>query len=230
MFQDGMVRPGMRVLDMSGAELGMVEQLFVSPDGRSCRLVLGGGQVRVPGDLVGSVRGDEIRLKLSVDTVRSTAWGAVPSDYVAAQSFELRGSAVDAGDTLIVPRHEERLQVEKTMREVGRVSVSKRVVEETQTVPVEVNREVYEVRRVEVNRPWQQGDDAPRTEGDTMIVPIISEKIEVIRRRVVTGELHLTKRLVTEQREITESVRREEVEVTGPPGVIQGDAGPVPAS
>jgi uncharacterized protein (TIGR02271 family) len=230
MFQEGTVRPGMRVLDMSGTELGTVEQLFLSPDGGSYRLVLGGGQIRVPGDLVDSVRGDELRLALRADTVRSTAWGPVPSDYVAAESFELRGGGVDAGETLIVPRHEERLQVDTVMREVGQVSVSKRVVEEVQTIPVEVNREVYEVRRVDVNRPWQQGDDAPRTEGDTMIVPIISEKIEVIRRRVVTGELHLTKRLVTEQREITESVRREEVEVTGPPGVIQGDAGSVPAS
>jgi stress response protein YsnF len=54
--------------------------------------------------------------------------------------------------------------------------------------------------------------------------------IEILRRRVVTSELHLTRRLVSEQREITETVRREEVDVTGPPGVVQGDAGPVPAS
>ncbi|MDP9378701.1 MAG: YsnF/AvaK domain-containing protein [Chloroflexota bacterium] len=226
MLQQGAtIRPGMRVQDMSGVDLGTVEQVLVSPDGQNYRLLLNNGQVRVPGDLVGSVQGDQIRLKLSAQTIESTTWGDMPADYTAAQSFQLQGPDLDVGDTLRVERFEENLRVEKTLSEVGSINVRKRVVEEPQTLTVDVNREVYDVQQVAVERAWQPGDDAPHNEGDTIVIPIISERLEVIRRKVVTGELRLTKRMETEQRQITEMVRREVVEVDGPEGVIRGQAG-----
>jgi uncharacterized protein (TIGR02271 family) len=231
MLQQGTtIRPGMRVLDMNGAELGTVEQLLVSPDGQSYRLVLNNGQIRVPGDLVGSVQGDALRLKLSADTIRTTTWGDLPSDYTSAQAFELRGPDLDAGDRLTVQRFEENLVADKTLTEVGTINVRKRVVEEPQTLTVDVNREVYDVQQVQVERPWQPEDDAPRNEGETIVIPIITEKLEVMRRKVVTGELRLTKRLVTEQRQITETVRKEVVEVDDPTGRAQGQASPTGAS
>ncbi len=217
------IRPGMIVQDMSGDTVGAVEQVLASPDGQSCWLVLDGGRMNIPGEVVGAVTEDEVRIsQMSADTIRSTAWGGVPADYAATENFAFQHGATatddDSTDTehIVVQRYEEDLAVDKHVTEVGQVSVSKRVVEEPQTVLVDVNRQEWDVERVDVERAWQQGDDAPRTEGDTIIVPIIAEKLEVMRRRVVIGEVRLTKRVSTEQREITETVRREVVEVSGP--------------
>ena len=221
MLQQQAIRPGMRVQDMTGAELGTVEQVLASADGQSYRLLLNNGQIRIPGDLVAGVQGDLIRLKLSADTVRGTAWGDLPSGFVPVESVAVTGADLD--DTLTVRRYEENLLVDKRLAEVGAVNVRKRVVEEPQTLTVDVNRDEYVVERVAVERPWQPGDDAPRMEGDTTVVSIISEKLEVMRRRVVVGELRLTRRVVTEQRQITETVRREVVEVDGPAGRVHGD-------
>lgn len=221
MLQQATLRPGMRVEDSDGRDLGTVDQVYASPDGSSYRLVLANGAVRVPGDLVGSIRDDVVRLKLSADTVRSTQWGELPSDYAVVNTYELRGPVLDVGDTETIRRYEERLLVDKEFREVGQIQVRKRVVEEPQTLSVDVARELWDVEEVEVNRPWKQGDDTPYNEGDTIIVPIIGEKVEVIRRRVVTGELRLTKRTETVPRQITETVRKEIVEVEGPEEYIR---------
>lgn len=217
------IRPGMIVQDMSGDTVGTVEQVLASPDGQICWLVLDGGRMNIPGEVVGAVTEDEVRIsQMSADTIRTTAWGGVPAGYSATENFDFQpGATATDGDStdvehIVVQRYEEDLVVDKHLTEVGQVSVSKRVVEEPQTVLVDVNRQEWDVERTDVERAWQQGDDAPRTEGDTIIVPIIAEKLEVMRRRVVIGEVRLTKRVSTEQREITETVRREVVEVSGP--------------
>lgn len=216
------IRPGMAVLDMSGATVGIVEQVQASPDGQSYQLLLDGGQMVIEGTLVDSVRGDQVWLRMNTDTLDATAGTGMRTEYIAtasegAQSTSATGSAVDTdADHIVVERYEEDLVVNKRLTEVGQVSVTKRVVEEPQTVLVDIERQEWDVVRTDVERPWQQGDDAPRTEGDTIIVPIIAEKLEVMRRRVVVGEVRLTKRVSTEQREITETVRREVVEVSGP--------------
>lgn len=216
------IRPGMTVLDMNGATVGTVEQVLASPDGQSYQILLNEGQMIIEGALVDSVNGDQVSVRMNTDTLDATAGTGMPTEYLATdtagtQMTGTAGSTVDDdADHIVVERYEEDLVVNKRLVEVGQVSVSKRVVEEPQTVVVDIERQEWDVVRTDVERAWQQGDDAPRTEGDTIIVPIIAEKLEVMRRRVVIGEVRLTKRVSTEQREITETVRREVVEVSGP--------------
>ena len=216
------IRPGMTVLDMNGATVGTVEQVLASPDGQSYQILLNEGQMIIEGALVDSVNGDQVSVRMNTDTLDATAGTGMPTEYLATDTAgtQMTGTpgstvATDA-DHIVVERYEEDLVVSKRLVEVGQVSVSKRVVEEPQTLVVDIERQEWDVVRTDVERAWQQGDDAPRTEGDTIIVPIIAEKLEVMRRRVVIGEVRLTKRVSTEQREITETVRREVVEVSGP--------------
>lgn len=221
MQPQGILRPGMIVRDMQGNQIGMVEEVFGSPDQQDYRLIMNNGKVRIAPDLVSRVRGDEVQVKLNRDTIESTVWRDTPADFSAVNSLQVRQADLDAGESLVVERLEESLSVDKHLSQVGEVRVTKRVVEEPQTVVVDVNRDEYDVQQVQMERPWQPGDDTPRTEGDTIVVPIISEKVEVLRRRVVVGELRLTKRTVTEQREITETVRREVVDVDGLEGRVR---------
>ena len=225
MQQPPVLRPGLRVRGSDGIDLGTVEQVLTSPDGQNVQLLLAGGQVRIPAEVIATVGADEVRLKVSADTARTTAWGEAPSGYAEAGSFQGSG-AVTEDDDITVRRYEERLNVEKRLTETGAVRVHKSVVEEPQTISVDVTRDEYVVERVPVNRAWRPGDDAPRTEGNTIVIPVVTEKLEVLRRRVVTEELRLTKRQVTEQRQITETVRREVLEVSGPvSGDVTGSAG-----
>lgn len=216
MQEQGTIRPGMRVLGSDGAEIGTIDQVLVSPDGQSARLVLADGDTRIPTDLVTYVGGNEVQIKMSAATARGTSWGDVPLDFDPTGSFPFAAAALGETETVRVQRYEEVLVPEKTMVETGAVQIRKSVVEEPQTITMPVLHEEYVVERVPVNRPWQPGDDTPRTEGATMIIPIVTEKLEVMRRKVVMEELRLTKRVVTEQRQVTGTVRKEVVEVTGP--------------
>lgn len=215
-----LLRPGMIVRDLQGHQIGTVEEVFGSPDEQDYRIVTNNGQARITPDLVNRVEDDEVHVRLNHETIGSMTWGDTPADFSAVSGLHVQQVELDAGQPLVVERLEESLTVDKQLTQVGEVRVTKRVVEEPRTIVVDVNRDEYDVQQVQTERPWQPGDDSPRTEGDTIVVPIISEKVEVLRRRVVVGELRLTKRTVTEQREITETVRREVVEVDGPEGRI----------
>ncbi|MEJ7652852.1 MAG: YsnF/AvaK domain-containing protein [Chloroflexia bacterium] len=126
------------------------------------------------------------------------------------------GGEVLSSDTTTIQRHEEQLSAEKNWVESGTLKVRKRVVEEARTLSVDLAREVYDVERTAVNRAWQPGDDAPRQEGDTLVVSVIEEVVELIRRKVVVEEVRLTKRVVTENVQQEHTIRKEVVEIEGP--------------
>jgi uncharacterized protein (TIGR02271 family) len=87
--------------------------------------------------------------------------------------------------------------------EIGAVDINKRVVEEEQTLDVPTTREEVDVRRVRVDRAAMDGDTAFQ-DGDSIRVPLRAETVE---------ELEITKRPVTETQRVSETVRRETVDV-----------------
>src|SRR5207248_10623552 len=75
-----------------------------------------------------------------------------------------------------VPVAEERLNVEKRSGQIGEVEVQKRVVEEQQTVPVELRREEVHVEQRDVpDRPLRAGEAAAFRE-ETIRVPVRGEE------------------------------------------------------
>ncbi len=216
MEQDSIVQPGMTVLDSGGAEIGVVEQVQPSPDGGGTLVLLSGatGAAPLTSDMIESVDGNNVRLRAGIPTASATS-GAQTSQSSSGSSLQGQMQVID-DDVVRVERHEENLIVDKEVAQVDTVRIHKRVVEEPQTITTELAYEEYEVERVPVNRAWKPGDDSFRQEGDVLIVPILGEVVEVMRRKVVVEELRLTKRIRTEQREVTETVRKEVVDLEGP--------------
>jgi len=111
-----------------------------------------------------------------------------------------------------VPVAEERLNVEKRAAELGEVEIRKTVQQEQVSVPVELMREEVQVQQRDVaDRPAQAGDNLFQ-EG-TIRVPVRGEEAVVTKQAVVTGEVVIDKEQLVERQNVTDTVRRERVEV-----------------
>jgi len=115
-------------------------------------------------------------------------------------------------DTLRVPVHEEQLSAERTRDQAGEVRIDKNVVEEERTLDVPVTRDEVQVRRVSTDRD-ATGDESAFTDGDTIRVPIMEERVQVTKEPRVVEEIEISKRQVTENRQVSDTVRREEINV-----------------
>ena len=117
-----------------------------------------------------------------------------------------------AAEELVVPVAEERLQVEKRQTELGAVELHKRVVEEQVSVPIELSREEVRVYKQDIpDRPAHPGEAV--FDGGTTRIPVRGEDAIVTKEAVVTGEVVLDKERVVEREQITDTVRKERVEV-----------------
>jgi uncharacterized protein (TIGR02271 family) len=112
----------------------------------------------------------------------------------------------------VVPVIAEELVAGTKAVKTGAVRVHKRIQERTERIEMPLLHETVDVRRVVVNRVV---DTPPgvRTEGDTIIVPVLEEEIIVSKRLVLKEEFHLTRRRVKNQTVKDVVIRREEAEV-----------------
>lgn len=133
------------------------------------------------------------------------------TDYVVAQPVQTQTTDVVDDDTLRVRRYEEELQAQKVAREAGAVRVSKDVVEEQQTLEVPVTREEVHVRSVTVDRAATDTTDAFK-EG-VIEVPVREEDVTVSKSARVAEELEIEKRAVQETERVTDTVRKERVNI-----------------
>jgi len=119
-----------------------------------------------------------------------------------------------AHQEVVVPLVEESLQVDKQWQQAGAARIKKQVETTTQTVPVELAHEEVHVERVRVDRLLAEGESAaPRQEGETLVIPVVEEELVVSKRLRVREELRVTKRQVVDRREVSDTVRRERVDV-----------------
>ncbi|MGI8587493.1 MAG: DUF2382 domain-containing protein [Chloroflexia bacterium] len=124
----------------------------------------------------------------------------------------------EGSDRMRVPVVEETLNVQKGMRQAGEVEIGKRVVEEQVNVPVQLSHEEVTITRHAVDRPMDAGE---RTLGDGEVirVPVSEETVKVEKQARVKEEIEINKQKVTEQRNVSDTVRREEVDVNKVGGV-----------
>ncbi len=119
--------------------------------------------------------------------------------------------ATDANEVAI-PVAEERLNVQTREAELGEVQVHKSVIQEQVSVPVELEREEVHVQQRDIaDRPVQAGDQLFQ-EG-TIRVPVRGEEAVVSKEAVVTGEVVIDKERLVERQQVTDTVRREQIEV-----------------
>ncbi|HIX41933.1 MAG TPA: DUF2382 domain-containing protein [Candidatus Kurthia intestinigallinarum] len=117
--------------------------------------------------------------------------------------------------------HEEQLEIEKNRVQTGEVQVDKHVVEEEKVIEVPVEREeVYIERRpvdgtasVDTDTAFNNGTEPYENDGKIHI-PVSEEQIEVTKKDVVTEEIVVGKRKVMDTERVSETVRREEADIT----------------
>ncbi|HSI65963.1 MAG TPA: YsnF/AvaK domain-containing protein [Planococcus sp. (in: firmicutes)] len=117
-------------------------------------------------------------------------------------------------DSLLL--HEEQLEVHKEHVQTGEINVKKRIVEEQEDMDVPVERDDVWVERRPVTdsgNPDEVIQKEPYQVGDELHIPIVEEKLVVTKIEVVTEEIVVTKRKVTDTEHISETLRREEVDI-----------------
>jgi uncharacterized protein (TIGR02271 family) len=123
---------------------------------------------------------------------------------------DVSGSETDDAMT----RSEEELRVGTTQREAGRARLRKYVVTENVTQSVPVSREEVRIERepiTDANRDAAtSGADLSEEEHE---VVLHEEEVVVEKRAVPKERVRLDKDTVTEQREVSEGVRKEQVEL-----------------
>lgn len=163
----------------------------------------------IPMSAVESSTNDEIYLNVTKEEALTQGWDIEPpteGEYAGTHT----GDYVDETN-LRVPVHEEHLEATKRVADAREVTISKRVVTEQETIEVPVTEE-----RVRVD--WRtasgeaSGDEAVFEEG-SIEVPVSREVVDVSKRTVRTGELEVTKEREQRTEQVTDSVRREVVDV-----------------
>ncbi len=113
-------------------------------------------------------------------------------------------------------RSEERLSVGTEQRETGRARLRKFITTETQTETVPVTREEVRVEREPItDANASQAYDGPALSEEEHEVTLTEERAVVDKETVPVERVRLDKATVTEQQQISEEVRKEQVELEG---------------
>jgi len=136
---------------------------------------------------------------------------------VQDRNIYLTGNANYTGtdrNSMKVPVYEEQLNVDKRQGQLGEVQIHKTVNQEQVNVPVELRREEVSVDQRDVNnRPLEAGEAAQAFQEGTIRVPVRGEEAVVNKQAVVTGEVNINKNVTAEKQTISDTVRREQVNV-----------------
>jgi uncharacterized protein (TIGR02271 family) len=113
-------------------------------------------------------------------------------------------------------RSEEELQVGTETRERGRARLRKYVTTEQQTVTVPVQREEVRVEREPItDANLDAATSGPDISEEEHEVTLREDEVVVDKRAVPKERVRLDTETVTEQRQVSEEVRKEQIEVEG---------------
>jgi uncharacterized protein (TIGR02271 family) len=113
-------------------------------------------------------------------------------------------------------RSEEELDVGKTQREAGRARLRKFVVTEQVQTTVPVQREEVRIEREPItDANVDQATDGPAISEEEHEVTLHAEEPVVEKRTVPKERVRLDKETVTDEREVSEEVRKERIEAEG---------------
>ena len=114
---------------------------------------------------------------------------------------------VDSGE-LTVPVVSEEIRTGTRQVATGQVRVTKQNLPHEEIIQQDLRREHVEVRRVQINKQVE-GPLQNRQEGDTLIVPVMEEVLQVQKIWMLKEELHIRRTATTERHEERVTVNRE---------------------
>ena len=113
-------------------------------------------------------------------------------------------------------RSEEELHVGTTQQEAGRTRLRKYVVEDEVTQTVPVKREEVRVEREPItDANVDAATEGPAISGEEHEVVLHEEEVVTEKRAVPKERIRMDKETVTDEQHVSETVRKEEVEVEG---------------
>ncbi len=150
--------------------------------------------------------------------------GTAYTDTTNTTGYDRTRAADRANETdqeRVIRLREEQLNVSKQNVQAGEVDLRKEVVSQQQTVNVPVTHEEVYIEQRPVTDATAV-DNTPIGQGETIRVPVTEEKVNVSKDTVVTGEVSIGKRAVTENQQVTDTVRREEIRTdeSGNPRIV----------
>jgi uncharacterized protein (TIGR02271 family) len=229
---------GEQLYDREGDKIGTVEEIYLDADTGAPEWALVGTGLFGNKSTFVPVReaiesGGELRVPYDKATVKNAPRIDPDGQLSRAEEDELYrhygledvGMSSGTGGTVgrdvsgpetddAMTRSEEELRVGKAERETGRARLRKYVVTENVTQTVPVQREELRVERepiTDANRgAATSGADISEEEHE---VVLHQEEVVVDKRAVPKERVRLDKDTVTEQREVSEDVRKEQVEL-----------------
>ena len=124
----------------------------------------------------------------------------------------MAGIPEDQTENVSVPVIEEELEVGKRRVEGDRVSVRTVPRERTEVVEQPLESMEVEIERIAIDREIDTAPDI-RNDGDTMIIPIVEERLVVEKRLFLREEVHVYRRRVVTQFRQNVTLRSQEVVV-----------------
>lgn len=110
-----------------------------------------------------------------------------------------------------IPVIEESIRVEKKWVETGKVHISKKVSEHTETIDIPLRHEEVIIERVEINEFIDSAPPAVRYEGETMIIPVLKEVL--VKRVMLVEEIRVSRKEVETFAQEEVSLKKEEIHV-----------------
>jgi uncharacterized protein (TIGR02271 family) len=222
---------GATVYSSDGEKIGSVEEIFYDEQTRQPEWIgVGTGIFKTKRVLVpvagARVRGDRVDVHYAKDHVKDSP--DIDSDEISEQTerelYSYYGieASKRRSDTVLpegrrdvgaqqVTRKEEEVEVGKRGVEAGRARLRKWVETEPVEMDVALERERARVTREQVDEPVSDHDFAE----EEVEVPLRAEEPVVGKRTVAKERVGLDKDVETEQRTVSEEVRKERVDVEG---------------
>ncbi len=130
----------------------------------------------------------------------------------ATSAAATHGTTVTDKDTIEVPLSEEELRVGKRSVSAGQVRLRKIVRTEVVNQPVEIRHEDVVVERISADQV-RSGTTTSNFDEQVIDVPLTREEVVVQKDAHVTGAVRVNKTSIAEQQNVSETLRKEDVEV-----------------
>lgn len=167
----------------------------------------------IPQELVESYDGDIVRFRISEDDMLSKYREGDSGGASESVETETTQDIVQSDEEIeeTIPLTEERLEVSKNVQE-QQATITKKPVTETKTVEVPVTHEEVSIeRRAPSGGEGQVASEGPVTSSEEINIPLKKEEVEVNKTPYVKEEVAVTKKPVTQTRQVTEEVASERI-------------------
>lgn len=172
----------------------------------------------IPQGLAESYDGDIVRFSISEDDMlnKYRQGSEVESASATATTINTEQDVTTQDNVQKVietsPLKEERLDVSKNVQE-QQATITKRPVTETKTIKVPVTHEEVSIeKRAPSGGDGQVASEGPVTSTQEISIPVKKEEVEVTKTPYVKEEIAVTKKPVTETREVKEEVTSERID------------------